>query len=91
MLTETGVLALDVPDASACSIRCACYSIRCVRYSIGCIVVDHAMVVDRPDLANCDNLDSRQTLGRYEPIAMGVTSQHNQNRVKPGKWIPNPE
>jgi hypothetical protein len=42
MLKETNVLALNVPDAPACSIRCACYSIRCI-----IMVVDHFMVVDR--------------------------------------------
>ena len=42
-------------------------------------------------LASFEFLDSRILIGRYEPIEILVMSQNSQNRVKPGKWIPNPE
>ena len=42
-------------------------------------------------LANCEVLDSRIFDRSLWPIAILVMSQNSQNRVKPGKWIPNPE
>ena len=86
MLKETGVLAsLDVPVASACSIRCACYSIRC---SIRCASgrwIDVDCVVDFVELVALLKGRTVLVLGLAE-VARSVDAPHTRVAIVTHGW-----